>query len=810
MSLLGKYLAVLLSILSLVVAAQQKLEGTILDDKEQPVQSAVVGIPTLNISSVTSPSGFFELEGNFEFPIDIVVIKPGYQQTSLTVNSPVKLEIEIEPLNFTLDEVAVEKAFGTTGIMKRLNNVEGTAIFASKKNDVITIQETGANLATNNARQIYSKVSGLNIWESDYAGLQLDIGGRGLNPSRSANFNTRQNNYDISADALGYPESYYSPPAAAIDRVILIRGAASLQYGPQFGGMLNFKLKSPPKENGFEGTLRQSYGSFNTLTSYAQLGYKKNKHGVFGFAQYKQGDGFRPNSHFNQTTGFVHYDYSFSDKTNLAVEYTHMDYLAKQAGGLTDRDFEEDPYQSVRERNWFQVKWDLAAVKFKTELNNEHLLTSNTFFLRAQRDALGYLQAPSLIDPAELIFAEEFQKNRDLIADVYYTVGNETRFLTRYDLLDRPQVLVLGARVYQSTSTLNQGAASSGSDADFRFLDETFPGKSQYEYQNQNGAFFAENLFSLSEKWSVTPGLRGEYINTSGDGKYRVQNRAPNGEIFFDSTYSESLARPRTFFIAGIGSSYKLRKHVETYFNISQNYRSITFNDFRIVNPTYRVDPTLKDERGFNADIGFRGSIGNWLAYDLTGFYLYYRNRIGLVQAIDDQTYAVYRLRTNIGPSRTVGLESLVELQPFYKLLGEDKQLKFFVNASFLNGRYYATSDPSINGNKIELIPDISIKMGVQARVKNWSGGALFSYVNDHFSDATNAFETANGTNGIIPSYHVLDINLAYTYKAFKLEASINNALNRAYFTRRATGYPGPGIITASPRSMFFTLGYSF
>jgi len=49
----------------------------------------------------------------------------------------------------------------------------------------------------------------------------------------------------------------------------------------------------------------------------------------------------------------------------------------------------------------------------------------------------------------------------------------------------------------------------------------------------------------------------------------------------------------------------------------------------RIVNPNYRVDPNLKDEKGFSADIGFRGTIGEYLSYDLTGFLLSYNDRIG-------------------------------------------------------------------------------------------------------------------------------------------------------------------------------------
>ena len=102
-------------------------------------------------------------------------------------------------------------------------------------NDVI------GNKSTNNPRQIYAKVAGLNIWENDGAGIQLAIGGRGLSPNRVSNFNTRQNGYDISADALGYPESYYTPPTEAVERIEIVRGAASLQYGTQFGGMINSK-----------------------------------------------------------------------------------------------------------------------------------------------------------------------------------------------------------------------------------------------------------------------------------------------------------------------------------------------------------------------------------------------------------------------------------------------------------------------------------------------------------------------------------------------------------------------------------------
>ena len=108
------------------------------------------------------------------------------------------------------------------------------------------------NLASNNARQIYNQIPGLNIYQNDDAGIQLNIGGRGLDPNRTSNFNTRQNGYDISADVLGYPESYYTPPSESIKNIQIVRGAASLQYGTQFGGLVNFVLDNAKRGKSLE------------------------------------------------------------------------------------------------------------------------------------------------------------------------------------------------------------------------------------------------------------------------------------------------------------------------------------------------------------------------------------------------------------------------------------------------------------------------------------------------------------------------------------------------------------------------------
>jgi Fe(3+) dicitrate transport protein len=45
--------------------------------------------------------------------------------------------------------------------------------------------------------------------------------------------------------------------------------------------------------------------------------------------------------------------WTINDKTSLHFDYTYFNYLAQQAGGLTDVMFNQNPTQSNRSRNWF-------------------------------------------------------------------------------------------------------------------------------------------------------------------------------------------------------------------------------------------------------------------------------------------------------------------------------------------------------------------------------------------------------------------------------------------------------------------------
>lgn len=707
---------------------------------------------------------------------------------------------------------------GGRGLEKmELRAVESGSIFSGMKSQLIQPGSTPANLSTSNSRQVYAKVAGLNIWESDGAGIQLGIGARGLSPNRTSHFNVRQNGYDISADPLGYPESYYSPPLEAIDRIELVRGAAALQFGTQFGGLLNFRFKQGSLQEKMGITLRQTVGSYGIADSLTPVlssfntaleirGNIRGRTRYYGFLQRKSGTGWRPNSGYEVTTAHANLWHDLSEKAELAFEFTHMDYLAAQAGGLLDSQFNQNARRSFRERNWFAVNWNLIAAHFNLKLTSLTELRTTIYGLDARRQALGFLGQAGRVDNPEL--------KRDLIWGDFRHGGMESRLLHRYMWKDRIAVALIGVRLFRGDSRGRQGLASAGFEQDFNFQSPSLLEGSDYALPNSNVAFFTQHILPLTQKLSITPGLRFETIDTRADGYYREFITNGAGEVIEDSVFQDTRASQRSFVLAGIGLSWKSSANLEVYANAVQNYRAINFSDIQVRGLGLVVDPEIKDERGGNLDLGIRGNLKQKVQFDLSVFALLYRDRIGTYNTtVSDPVLVqrVVRFRSNVADARILGFESLVQgdLLALFKEKSETA-LELFVNTSLIQGEYIDSDEPAFDGNRVELVPTLTMKTGLTLSRPNWAIALQYSYTAEQYSDATNASFTPNAVDGIIPAYQLLDFSGNLTRGPWKMEVSINNVLDTRYFTRRAAGYPGPGIIPGDGRALYLTLAYTW
>ena len=407
--------------------AQFNLTGTVYFRKDSSVvQACRIILNRGTLMALTDEKGDFSFKNLPNGTYSLQTAFPDFQTATEDIiidGKDININIYLDSFKQTLKEVVVTQKQTDFGFI-RMRAVESTGIYEGKKTEVIIPDQLVANLATNNARQVYARVAGLNIWENDGAGLQLSIGGRGLDPNRSSNFNVRQNGYDISADALGYPESYYTPPIEAVGRIQIVRGAASLQYGTQFGGLINFNLKKPVQDKKLELVARQSVGSYGFYNAFTSASGTVNKLSYYTFFQYKRADGWRANSDFNSYNFYSDIDYRISNKTTIGLDFTYMNYLAHQPGGLTDAMFAENPRQINRERNWFKVNWNLWALHLDHKFNSMNEFNLRVFGLSAYRYSVGFRpnRVATIDDNSE----------RDLIKGDFTNWGAEARYLKRY------------------------------------------------------------------------------------------------------------------------------------------------------------------------------------------------------------------------------------------------------------------------------------------------------------------------------------------------------------------------------------------
>lgn len=75
----------------------------------------------------------------------------------------------------------------------------------------------------------------------------------------------RQDGVLVNSDLYDYPASHYSPALEGVERVTLVRGTAALQYGSQFGGVIDYVTRAPDTTRAAAFESRSGVGVGNAL-----------------------------------------------------------------------------------------------------------------------------------------------------------------------------------------------------------------------------------------------------------------------------------------------------------------------------------------------------------------------------------------------------------------------------------------------------------------------------------------------------------------------------------------------------------------
>ncbi len=783
------------AILSILTAQAITIQGTLINQNQVPLSNQLVYLNN-GVSSATNQAGVFKIEnllkGEYELKTEfggqIIIL---HLFTLAENQSEVNLGKIVVNNNVQLKEAEIKDISGIKTI-ERMPDVKDNIIYAGKKTEVVRLSTATANLAQNNSRQIFAKVPGIHVWESDGSGVQMGIASRGLSPNRMWEFNTRQNGYDIAADPFGYPEAYYTPSVESLDRIEIIRGAASLQYGPQFGGVVNYIKKRSISGKKFGVESMQTTGSYGLFSTFNAIGGNVGKFTYYANVNYRRSDGWRKNNGYDTWNGFVNIGYQLTSKIHLSAEYTRMDQLVQQPGGLTDSMFAINAQQSIRNRNWFKLIWNIAAINVDYQITSNHKLNIKAFGLTGKRNSIGFMSDINIPDATNL--SGDFAL-RTIDKDAYKNYGVEIRHLYSYQLGRQKNALALGGRYYiGNTDRIQSKFGNRGATYDLRAEQDVLGRDLQFDAQNV--AFFAENLFNITNRLSITPGARIEMLDNKARGILDAKD--------------VNRTSSRSFALLGLGMQYKVTATTNIYGNITQCYRPVLFSDISVAT-TDSINPDLKDAKGYNVDLGYRGSFGKWVNFDVSAYYLYYGNRVGSY-TVNGKNY-----RTNIGSSESRGIEAYTELVPT-ALLPKLKwgTIQAFASVAFIQAKYLTWNDPDATknqkGKRVENAPQYIHRFGLTYRYKWLTTTFQYSTVGEAYADALNT-EQANGksTIGIIPAYQVADWSVSMqVFKRYQINGGINNVFNKHYFTRRAGGYPGPGLLPAEGRMWYVGVGVKF
>jgi Fe(3+) dicitrate transport protein len=777
-----------------------EIKGRVTNENGVAIVRATVQLSYHLQKTITDNNGFYAFNqippGDYVAKVTVQGFEPLEKVINIATEKKVNISFILKISSNQLNEVVIKGYKAITG-MGYLNDVHDGVIYSGKKTEVILLDSLNANTAQNNPRQILGRIPGANYSETEGSGFPSNgIGFRGLNPTQSVETNTRQNGYNVAADIFGYPETYYLPPLEAVEKIEVTRGAASLQFGPQFGGVINYMIKKGPADKPLEINIQQTGGSFSLYNSFISAGGQLGKWNYYSFIQYKAIQGWRPNSDVHQVSGFAGFNYQANDKLKLGLEYSILRNRIHMPGGFADEQFNLDSRASYRARNWLNSPWNILSGKLCYQFSPATKLSVKSAYQFSSRNLVWKNEEGGPGTPDSISTATLQPVNREVQREIFHASTTEARLSSDYRIGEMNNTLAAGIRLfYGKMKREGGGLGTTGSDFDLTLLDPHYG--YNLNFTTTNIAPFVENIFHLGKRLSVTPGFRYEYLKSTTD-----------GYIDNDVTQTTYGSKDRSFALLGVGSQFTTTPTTNIYANISQAYRPVTYDQLTPFGSATKIDPNLKDADGYNADLGWRGSVKSFLNYDISGFYLRYNNRIGVTEQFDASGNP-YLFRTNIANSVHKGAETYIELNITKALFPGSTigEFSFYNSFSFIDAKYISGD---FKGKSAEYAPRTINRFGATYGYKVFSTTFLISNTAKSFADATNTVSSDDPAVGVIPAYQVLDWSASLHLNRYNIKFGVNNLADKRYFTVRTNEYPGPGIIPAIGRSFYVGFGAKF
>lgn len=681
----------------------------------------------------------------------------GISVTALVIGGPLVRADEPRPQAATrrLEEVVV-----TAEELRQegpfLPDVQGTGVYAGKKTAVIDLNDR-PTIVNNNYRQVLAKTPGLLL--SEETTPLLSVGYRGLEPHRAQFTQVLKDGIPIHADIFGYPEAYYVPPLQDIDHLEFVHGGASLMYGPQPGGALNFITKHPATGTPFAAYTENTFGTDELFSHYTNFSGHTAPFGYLGYVHEREANGFRQtNSDFEVLGGGLKTTFGQTTDSRWTLGYDEYHEEHGEPGGLTKAVADsEGRDQTTRFNDRFRLERYYGTLIYERDLDETSRFDFRTFgghyrrYSKRQRGG-GFGTLPTGATATTNSIEEQD----------FYTFGFEPRFRRTYDAFGQDShTLTAGVLTYFSDSP-REDQRGTTPDADSGAL------RNKSDRTMQYLSLFAEHLFRFGPL-SVTPGVRLEHI-------WQHVKEHVNADKAGSGT---SLAEADEFdFVPlfGLGAAYDAAAWLQLYTNLSQSYRPKIFTQAVPTGANNVINSDLEEGKSWLFDVGLRGRPWQLLSWDISYFVMKFYDQIGTsgntIENVGDALHQGLEVATDLD---LVGLYDVTRGTTYRDRIGS---LNPFFSLMLLDAAF--TEGPQ-DGKTPQYAPQYTMRFGAQYRLKDRVKVGLSStFVDDHFADDSNL------ANRTVPSYKVWDLTaeIALWKEYLTLVGGINNLFDERYYAR--------------------------
>lgn len=629
---------------------------------------------------------------------------------------------------------------------------------------IIIDREEIERIQPTSTEDVLRRVPGINVKTEEESAVVSNVGIRGLSASESKSL-ILEDGVPVAPGLFIGNERYFNPRIQRMEGIEILKGSSSLRYGPStIGGVINYQTKTP--DDGVHVSTR--VGSFNTREATLEAGGRTESGDAFAgvVATRALSDGFMDKD-YQMTDIMVKAGAELAGNQSLGVKYSFYENKAN----ISYRGLLLDDYKSGRTYNpapddYFLTDRKAFDVNHELRINENATLNTLLYWSEVTRDYWRYD-----VDTAASNVAGRWVYTDTLTGNnrSFERYGAETRLTLDHGLFGITNKAEFGLRWMTEESDDKRIRAT-------REQDRTGVNDRHREDSADSLAAFVMNRFDITDRFSVTPGIRVE--------SYRQKQK-----ILTQNNESESTSN--TEVLPGIGATYQLIPEAQLYGGV---YRAFSPASNGVALDGL-VDQNLDGERSINYELGVRGGVDR-LTYELTGFYMDFDNQV--VTGNSDPNLS----QSNAGETKHYGLEAALG----YELGGG-----FSVDGNLTWVPYSRFETGENSGNRLPYAPKLLANVALNYTQGKFSTSLTAHHRGEQYGDPTNLEDIPNDAAGGIwggkmSSYTVYDLFAQYQVsEQLRLRGAVKNLSDKLYITGLRQGiYVGP------ERSFEVGFDYSF